>query len=236
MDSAHFDRFTKYVGQHLTRRVAFGPLAVLGLGSLFTLIAETDAKNKERRKGKQRKRQHRKRHLARRPSAGLRLFEELAATLTKVGGDCEALKAAALAFQADNQARIDLIRGEEAGWDQAQRTAQAIADQLRITAAAESLHALLATCGFRGASPSLTSPLCDLPPSGPIDPPGSVACQGCDCGCICPLSGWSCTEEFFGCLFGGEAAPPNCCWFGTCISHLCLQQCPNCCTCCPSAT
>ncbi|MGH2616896.1 MAG: hypothetical protein ACRDJC_16815 [Thermomicrobiales bacterium] len=220
MENARFDRLTKIVGRHVTRRSALGPLAGLGLAGLSAATAETDAKQRRRRK-RQRQRG--------RASAGARWFDELAETLTQASGDCDALLAAAEQFREQNDARIDLLRAEEAGWTRAERSERARRDQDRITAATERLHTLLATCGFRGTTPALDSLLCGLTPGGDEDPPGQASCQeGCDCGCICPISAGECTLSFFGCLGGSEA---SCCWFGACAGHQCSEQCPNCCNC-----
>jgi hypothetical protein len=220
MEQARFDRFAKSVGGRVTRRSALGPLAGLGLAGLSAVTAETDAKPRRRRK-RQRQRG--------RASAGARLFEELAATLTRAGGDCDALLEAAEQFREQNDTRIELIRAAEAGWTRAERTERTRRDQGRITAATERLHTLLATCGFRGTTPALDSLLCDLTPGGDVDPPGLGSCPpGCDCGCLCPISAGECTLMFFGCLGGSEA---SCCWFGACAGHICTEQCPNCCNC-----
>ncbi len=221
MEHARFDRFAKSVGRRVTRRNALAPLAGLGLASVSAATPEAEARNRDSRKSRRRRGRGR-------ASAGVRLFEELAATLTRAGGDCDALLAAAEQFREQNDTRIDLLRAVEVGWTRAERTERTRRDQQRITAATERLHTLLASCGFRGTSPALESLLCDLTPGGDVDPPGLASCQGCDCGCICPISAGECTLMFFGCLGGSEA---SCCWFGACAGHQCAEQCPNCCNC-----
>jgi hypothetical protein len=220
LEHARFDRLAKSVGKRITRRNALGPLAGLGLAGLAAVAPEAEARKhntlKSRRRGRGR------------GVAGVQLYEDLAETLTRASGDCDALLAAAQQFQEQNAARLELVQAAEAGRTRAERTKRARRDQNRITAATERLHTLLATCGFRGATPALDSLLCDLTPGGDVDPPGLAACQGCDCGCICPISAGECTLMFFGCLGGSEA---SCCWFGACAGHQCTEQCPNCCNC-----
>jgi hypothetical protein len=221
MEHTRFDRFAKSVGRRVTRRNALGPLAGLGLASVSAVAPESEARKRNTRKSRRRRGRGR-------ASAGVRLFEELADTLTQAGGDCDALLAAAEDFREQNDTRIDLLRAAEAAWTRAERTERARRDQGRITAATERLHTLLATCGFRGTSATSDSLLCGLTPGGDVDPPAPESCQGCDCGCICPISAGQCTLTFFACLGGSEA---SCCWFGACAGHQCAEQCPNCCNC-----
>src|SRR5688500_12439254 len=97
------------VGRRVTRRNALGPLAGLGLASVSAVTPESEARKRNSRK------QRRRRGRGRAP-AGVRVFEELATTLTQAGGDCDALLAAAEQFREQNDARIKLLRAEEAGW------------------------------------------------------------------------------------------------------------------------
>lgn len=227
MEGERFDQLARSIGVQISRRIALGPLAGLGLGGLFAIPAKADAQDRNRRN---RRRARRRRE--RRDSEGIRYYEDLTAALVRAGGDCEALVAAASTFQARNKGRFRRVMAQEARRGQDRVLARRY--RQRVTAASASLHAMLATCGFRGSTPAQDSLLCDLPSADAIGPPAQGTCHGCDCGCICPLSPGQCTLSFFGCAFGGPASRPNCCWFGTCVNHLCLEQCPNCCNCCPS--
>jgi hypothetical protein len=145
---------------------------------------------------------------ARRTDAGVLLFELMAARMKQTNGDCDALAAAAEDFRQENLSLFLEIGNREQAWDADKRKQVATRYRARVTRAAESLHAMMASCRFRGAT---SSPICEATGGGPITPPGDAQCGGCDCSCICPLSGWACTGSFFGCFFGGAASAPNCC-------------------------
>jgi hypothetical protein len=150
--------------------------------------------------------------------AGVRLFEKLAARMTRVTGDCEALALAADEFRREHHAELQKIAAREQQWDAEERSRVATAYQERITRAHDALRAAVGSCQFSG------TPSDDL-----LTRPGAVTCgAGCDCACICPISGWDCAWSFFGCLGGSEA---SCCWFGACAGNICDEQCPNCCNC-----
>lgn len=238
MDGERFDQLVRNIGVQISRRIALGPIAGLGLGGLLLFSTDdAEAKNKKKRTHRRNHRRARRRAKVRRRreqrnSAGIRLYEELVVALKRAGGDCDALLAAAQQFQEQNQDRLQRVLDQEAR--PGQNRALARRYQKRVTAASESLHAMLATCGFRGSTPSSSSLVCSFSAADPIDPPSLSTCGGCDCGCICPLSPGTCALMFFACVFGGSESAPNCCWFGTCINHLCREQCTNCCNCCPS--
>lgn len=227
MESERFDRLIRRVGGHLNRRAALGPMTGVGLGILGAFATDAEAGNRKRKRKRIARRRRRKR-----ANVGVRYFEDLAESLEQAGGDCNALTDAAEAFRGQHEALLAQIQDEEAQWSPQQRTRRARRGQQRITAAAERLHTLLGTCNFRGTSPTSDSLLCgrDLTGSDPADPLAAEACGGgCDCQCICPLTPGECAGAFFGCLFGGKASASNCCWFGTCVNHLCMEQCTNCC-------
>lgn len=213
MDGGRFDVVARLSATGMGRRTLARSLAAGLLGGAgLPALAERAAAKPGRRKG---------------PKSGRRgvvLFERLAATLERETGDCAALAAAAVAFQQQHQRVLQEILAEEATWSATQRRAAATRDRARITAAAQSLHTMLASCGFRGAVPS---PICLAGDGEPAPRPGVVACPGgCDCSCICPLSAGDCAEQSFACIGGSR---DSCCWFGTCVDGNCSSQCVNCC-------
>ncbi|HEX5498402.1 MAG TPA: hypothetical protein VFX03_04210 [Thermomicrobiales bacterium] len=163
---------------------------------------------------------------------GVRFFEQLAAELAQETGDCDALKQAVDAFQSAHGDECNKIKSQEEQWDAKKRAKVAKKYQARITRATETLHTLAASCRFRGdvtSEAAVCRPL-NNGPAGEKEPePGAAQCDGgCDCNCICPISGWDCAGAFFGCVGGSEA---SCCWFGACAGNQCMTQCPNCCNC-----
>ena len=164
---------------------------------------------------------------AKQTDPGVLFFELLAARMKRASGDCDALAQAADDFRREHLAVFLKLANREAQWDADKRARVATKYQERITQATETLHAMVASCRFRGTS---TAAICDaVGSSDPITLPGAAQCgAGCDCSCICPISGWDCAGAFFGCMGGSEA---SCCWFGACAGHICAEQCPNCCNC-----
>jgi hypothetical protein len=216
VDHQQFDRLTRMSAGAVNRRrivrsLAAGALAEVGLAGLATRV---EAKSKSKAS-----------------DPGVRLFEQLAAELSQVTGDCDALAQAAQDFHQANAPAIAKITAQEAQWDKNKRAQVAKKYGARITQATETLHTLAASCRFRGNLTSETT-ICgaDSSPSPDKFPPvGEAQCgAGCDCSCICPISGWECAGAFFGCVGGSEA---SCCWFGACAGNQCQEQCPNCCNC-----
>lgn len=220
MDIRRFDNLILALPQRAgSRRMVTAFLA--GLGLLLVPTPDAEAKRNKRKK---------KRKKAKSADAGALLLEELAAQMQAVSGNCDALTQAAEQFRQAHLAEMTELANTEQQLDAGTRSQAATKHQERITQATETLHTLMAACRYRGASESA---ICDPPgpdlggDQGPL--PGAPQCgAGCDCSCICPISGWTCTFNFFGCLGGSHA---SCCWFGACAGNMCLEQCPNCCNC-----
>lgn len=224
MDVRRFDHLIHALSQRAgSRRMLTAFLA--GLGLLLLPTPDADAKSGKRKR--KNRRQKRKKNKA--ADRGVLLLEQLAAEMTAVSGNCDALAQAAAAFQQTHTATINELITQERQADAETRSRVATQYQERITQATETLHTLMTACRFRGV---LEAAICAVPgptPGGDQGPlPGAAQCTGCDCSCICPISGWDCTANFFGCLGGSHA---SCCWFGACAGHMCTEQCPNCCNC-----
>ncbi|HEU5432778.1 MAG TPA: hypothetical protein VFU81_14015, partial [Thermomicrobiales bacterium] len=203
MDDQQFDRLTRLSAAAVNRRrivrsLAAGALAEVGLAGLANRV---EAKSKSKA-----------------ADPGVRFFEQLAAELAQETGDCDALKQAMDAFQTAHMDEFNKIKAQEARWDAKKRAQVAKKFEARITQATETLHTLAASCRFRGTSEATICRAVDSEPSADKFPPvGETQCgAGCDCNCICPISGWDCAGAFFGCVGGSEA---SCCWFGACAGN-----------------
>ena len=221
MDDRGFDNLIR--GLHTwagSRRALTAVAAGLSVPMITSTASEAAGRNKRRNKRKRSRK-------AKNVDPGVLFFEALAASMRDAIGDCDALAQAAVDFKQANLAEYDRLASREQGLDAATRKATAQKYQERITQATETLHTLMASCRFRGRS---TASICDAVGSDSITPPGAEhgGGSGCDCSCICPISGWTCAGAFFGCVGGSEA---SCCWFGACAGHICQEQCPNCCNC-----
>jgi hypothetical protein len=209
MDGKQFDWLARVSAAGLDRRLvakslAAGALAEVGLNGLAD------------------------RAEAKRTDPGVLFFELLAARMKRATGDCDALAQVADDFRREHLAVFLKLEAREQQLDVDERSRLATKYRERITRATEALHALMASCRFRGpAEAGICAPNGSVP-GDPVAPPGEAQCTGCDCGCICPIGGWQCAALFFGCMGGSHAA---CCWFGACAGHQCIEQCPNCCNC-----
>jgi hypothetical protein len=210
MDSQKFDWLARFSASGLDRRVvakslAAGALAEVGLTRLADRVE------------------------AKRTDPGVLFFELLAARMKRATGDCDALAQAADDFRKEHLAVFLKIANAEQQWDAGKRARVATRYQDRITRATEALHALMASCRFRGTSEAGICAANGSVRGEAVAPPGEAQCDGgCDCACICPISGWDCAASFFGCMGGSHA---SCCWFGACAGNMCAEQCPNCCNC-----
>jgi hypothetical protein len=228
MDDQRFDNLIRALHHKVgSRRALTAFLAGLSL-SLIPALDAAAGRGKGKRKNKQKHTRKRARK-AKSIDPGVRLFESLAAKMKEATGDCDALAQAAEDFKQAHLAEFNELATREQQWDAETRARVAKKHQARITQATESLHTLMASCRFRGTS---DAPICEASGGDPVALPGEAQCgAGCDCSCICPISGWDCTFNFFGCLGGSEA---SCCWFGACAGNICAEQCPNCCNCGPT--
>ena len=223
MDDKGFDNLIRGLHAWAGSRRA---LPAVAAGLSMPLIPSTgDVDDVSAASGKRRRKRKRARK-AKSVDRGVLFFESLAAAMKDASGDCDALAQVAADFKRTNLDEFNDLGVREKQLDAATRKATAAKHQERITKATETLHTLMASCRFRGTS---NAAVCAAVGSDSVAAPGAEQCgAGCDCSCICPISGWTCAGFFFGCMGGSEAA---CCWFGACAGHICDEQCPNCCNC-----
>ncbi len=232
VNGAWFDNLSRALHGKVGSRRALAS-AVAGLSVLTISQVDADAKGS---KGK-RKKNRKKKQANQEAERSVLLLESLVEQLKAVSGDCGALTRAASAFQQQYAADLNQIAAIEQQWDAATRIQLVTKYETRITQATESLHTMMTACRFRGAPEAAICTATggaqtQTPNSPSFNRPATAQCgAGCDCSCICPISGWECAGMFFGCMGGTEAA---CCWFGACAGHICAQQCPNCCNCGPT--
>lgn len=223
VDDRGFDDLIRGLHEWVGSRRA---LTAVGAGLSMPLIPSAGSVDGVSAKKGNRRQKRKRSRKAKSVDRGVLFFESLAAAMKEATGDCDALAQVAANFKQANLTEFTSLASHEEQLDAATRKATAAKYQARITQATETLHTLMASCRFRGTS---SASICEAAGSDSVTPPGAEQCgAGCDCSCICPISGWTCTGLFFGCMGGSEAA---CCWFGACAGHICDEQCPNCCNC-----
>lgn len=216
MEGSRFDQIIRQTGGN--RRAIVGTLLAAAAAPLSRLATAGAKSRRERRR-----RRHKKKK--KQPTdKGLQLLEQLAEEMEQVTGDCDALAAAASAFQQEHGEELQSLLEQAAAWTPEEREQRTKANRERIVAAAQSLYAQIASCNFRG---EVASPICEEGGQSDLPAPGNTTCHGCDCQCICPLSSGECAAQCTSCFVTGDHGV--CCWCGTCMDHNCSSQCPNCC-------
>ncbi len=230
MDGKQIDRLARFLARGASRRGAVKTMAAGALGGAALAQASPRGAAAQDALGEE----------------WVQLYEELAAAVDTITGECGMVTDAMQQFQAENADRIAQMQADIAGWTPEQVAAHQEAYGARVQQAAIALHLAMTRCGYVEGSDSPHSladsqaefgPPAPAPGATPVASPVanrkaapaalpasqiSESCSNgpgyCDCACNNDFTVGNCILFGLACAFGGCASPPNCCWSGICVA------------------
>lgn len=241
MDGKRFDQITTFLAGRASRRKAVKVLAGT-IGGVAVVRATNAGAAAQDAPGEE----------------WVAFYEEMAAVVEAVTGDCGQVSTALREFQEQNADRIARMQSEIASWSSDQAAAHRQAYGARVQQAAIKLHLASTRCGYLPGSDSShciadveaqfgepqPAPGVGTPATGgagvramPLAQdescwPGRDEHRYCDCACSNDFTTGNCVAWAFACGLGGCAAGAACCWSGICVAGFnhdqCVNQCVNC--------